>query len=753
MNKININRKNKLIFFIIIFLSLLTKICLSESPQNRPFMQPLTINNNNTKGISINETLKAQEISISNILLPNPSPIQTSIIPIYPTIWAPIQLPIQPPIQIPTQIPIQLPMQLPIQPPLQPPMQTPMQTPIQLPMQTSMQLPMQTSMQLPMQTSMQLPVQTSMQIPLQPQMQPPPMINLITIGNIMNRPKISGELPIETVMATKIVSPMGMYNYETPIFFNHFLEKTIINPMIKNPVAPLPIMTNQIMMNPVSTYPIMTNQIIKNNRFYNPMMINGMQGNTMAGRTQPMIMHPMYNQVNQANEIDLMFNVSDFPQLNNTLFQNVHFPEPINLLYSKELAENENVYIFPKRVMFDMYPQDMLVLLEKSLDIPDKIILNKKGRKGRIESYTIYGSNAIFEIIVPATFIDYDYVGIRRHFYDPKTGKTITAINSKLGFTVNGIPPDFNLDPYPVPDYAWWYGCAPTSAGMAMGYYDWNGYPNMIGTNLSEAELISFTSLLNPANFNSDYYLINDYLINPLASNPPLPTLLCNQNIASAGHITDFWSAPGSLIDPLPTGIPHVFDCLADFMGTSQLNIGTYFDPVTGTTQNISNTDGSTSFWWYDDGAPFTDVSIASNLDIINASGLCGMVEYAQFRGYTASGFNQRPDTWIAINDPTSPNLGFTFLDFKNEILAGRPVLILLANGSYAHTVLAFGYNEDLTVTPPLQQILLRDTWKPATIDFHTMSWGGTYPNPIDPAYPYECTLVISFTITSVPIL
>ncbi|MDY7002187.1 MAG: hypothetical protein SVS15_10460, partial [Thermodesulfobacteriota bacterium] len=34
------------------------------------------------------------------------------------------------------------------------------------------------------------------------------------------------------------------------------------------------------------------------------------------------------------------------------------------------------------------------------------------------------------------------------------------------------------------PDYDWWHGCSPTSAGMMMGYYDREGYGGLSYNNL-----------------------------------------------------------------------------------------------------------------------------------------------------------------------------------------------------------------------------------------------------------------------------
>jgi hypothetical protein len=49
------------------------------------------------------------------------------------------------------------------------------------------------------------------------------------------------------------------------------------------------------------------------------------------------------------------------------------------------------------------------------------------------------------------------------------------------------------------PAYDWWYGCAPTSAGMMMGHYDINGYAGLRYDNLvpgGTAELPSYRTAI-----------------------------------------------------------------------------------------------------------------------------------------------------------------------------------------------------------------------------------------------------------------
>jgi len=57
---------------------------------------------------------------------------------------------------------------------------------------------------------------------------------------------------------------------------------------------------------------------------------------------------------------------------------------------------------------------------------------------------------------------------------------------------------------------------------------------------------------------------------------------------------------------------------------------------------------------------------------------------------------------------------GFTFNDFKNEIDAGRPVMIHVIG----HTMVGYGYDDIGSI------IYIHDTWN---YNEHTMSWGGSY--------------------------
>ncbi len=221
------------------------------------------------------------------------------------------------------------------------------------------------------------------------------------------------------------------------------------------------------------------------------------------------------------------------------------------------------------------------------------------------------------------------------------------------------------------PDYKWWYGCSPTSAGMMMGYYDINGYGGLRYDNLvpgGNAELTNYG--------------------NPLA--------IANNAIASSGHIADFWVGYGqSGNDPNP-GTNRSPDSLADFMGTSQDAHG--------------NVDGGTTFWYANNGAA-TTIGNLLGWSVEDSSGLYGMYEYMNYAGYTTDGgsfYNQ----YIIEAGKT---YGFSWADYLAEIDAGRVVMIHVEGHSM------FGYGYDLATG----EVILNDTW--TENPEHRMVWGASY--------------------------
>ena len=202
-----------------------------------------------------------------------------------------------------------------------------------------------------------------------------------------------------------------------------------------------------------------------------------------------------------------------------------------------------------------------------------------------------------------------------------------------------------------------------------MGYYDINGYAGSSYNNLVPGGTAELSTYGNPG-------------------------ALVNNIIASAGHIADFYVGPygASGDDRIPPPPYHSFNSLADFMGTSQDSVG--------------NTNGSTTFYYWTNGAKFT-AQDAFNAGVWNSDGMYGMLEYLQYAGYGATQIYTE-----LIQEGTLP-FGFTFADYMAEIDAGRPVMIQVEG----HSMFGYGYGPNNTV-------YLHDTWSSGQ---KQMTWGGSY--------------------------
>ena len=272
-----------------------------------------------------------------------------------------------------------------------------------------------------------------------------------------------------------------------------------------------------------------------------------------------------------------------------------------------------------------------------------------------------------------------------KEYYETDSGEVISKEISKVKKTIEFIYQEGNIEYFrtfdgkiliaehmggnlsSAPDYEWWYGCSPTSAGMMMGYYNINGYGGQNYSNLVPGGTAELSNYGNPS-------------------------AIANSTIASSGHIGDYYVAYGDIgNDPHPDGT-HTFNCLADFMGTSQ--------------DNCSNSDGSTTFWYWA-GRAYT-AEDAVTYGVTNRSGMYGIGEYVTYAGYSyvsGSLYNQYIDPFKSGQ--------FSWEGYKAEIDAGRPTLIHITG----HTMFGYGYSGTSTV-------YLHDTWTEAS---HTMTWGGTY--------------------------
>jgi len=229
-----------------------------------------------------------------------------------------------------------------------------------------------------------------------------------------------------------------------------------------------------------------------------------------------------------------------------------------------------------------------------------------------------------------------------------------------------------------VPAFDWSYGCSATAAAMIFGYYDNTGYPDI------------YTGPTNDGNMP---------MTNEAWGQGECPLSATRQEIdgrTTRGHVDDYWVGYGSTApDPFITHgwVEHTkSECTGDFMGTNQ--------------SQYDNFDGSTTFFLYTDGSPTYDFTL---YEPDKRDGCHGMRLFLESRGYTASSnYSQY------ILGYSSNIRGFTFEDYKQEIDAGRPVMIQVAG----HSMVGYGYNDTGTL------VYLHDTWdyKP-----HEMTWGGNY--------------------------
>jgi hypothetical protein len=263
-----------------------------------------------------------------------------------------------------------------------------------------------------------------------------------------------------------------------------------------------------------------------------------------------------------------------------------------------------------------------------------------------------------------------------------------------------------------VPGFDWAYGCSPTSAAMAMGYYDRTSYPNMYA-GPTNGGVCPIPTTAVPV-WGSTYYGVPPGLQPVWCYECPLSaTHNTFDGLATDGHVDDYWigfGQPGP--DPWnasPPEHPHA-DCTADFMLTSQWSAA-----------DNASTDGSTRFWYWSNGAPmYTEDIIANGFALSGIDGLKSFIESRGYNVYTDGVHYQIYNQYIyGWNGNT---LGFTFTQYQAEIDAGRPVLIHVEG----HTMTGVGYCTDSG-----NEVLLHDTWgfhrDTRTYTPGRMPWAGTY--------------------------
>ncbi len=238
------------------------------------------------------------------------------------------------------------------------------------------------------------------------------------------------------------------------------------------------------------------------------------------------------------------------------------------------------------------------------------------------------------------------------------------------------------------PAFSWSFGCAPTAAAMLAGYYDRNGYPNVY-TGPTNNGLIPMD--------NSVWGTMTDTGGDTRARCPLSATQKGLDGRTTRGHVDDYWITYSNKDDdPYYTNnwAEHKYgDCTADFMKTNQ-------------TTKYGNSDGASAFYMFDDGTPLTAKAM-ENYDIQDKDAAYGLKRFFESKGYEVTElYTQRIDA-----DATG---GFSFNQFKEEIDAGHPILILVTG----HMMVGVGYNASNNT------VYLHDTWD---YDTHSMDWGGSY--------------------------
>ena len=142
----------------------------------------------------------------------------------------------------------------------------------------------------------------------------------------------------------------------------------------------------------------------------------------------------------------------------------------------------------------------------------------------------------------------------------------IATLNSSSGAVAGGVRRTING----VVEYIWRHGCGPTAAGIVMGYWDRNGFPDLVQGN-SNTQTAQVNAMIASDQHYADYSL-------PLDGNTS--TILRDRS---------------------QLGGAHASNCLADFMHTSwssdNLRYGwTYFDMIDDGIRNYTDSVGYSGF-------------------------------------------------------------------------------------------------------------------------------------------------------------
>lgn len=254
-----------------------------------------------------------------------------------------------------------------------------------------------------------------------------------------------------------------------------------------------------------------------------------------------------------------------------------------------------------------------------------------------------------------------------------------------------------------VPAFTWSYGSSNTAGAMIAGYYDRVGFPNMYAGPTNGGCM----PLTNASWGNNEC---------PLSA-----TKMGLDGRTTRGHVDDYFVSDLSKgPDPyvMKSLVEHTIgQCTGDYMKTSK-----WFPGSASIVGTDINQDGSAFFGLDITGERMTaSMLVALNIDQYDAG--YGLKLFFESRGYkVATMYNQYIAPFKAA--------GFTYLQYKAEIDAGRPVMLHLSS----HDVVGIGYNGTTN------EIIFHDPSRNPIEQ--RMTWGGTY----NTVYTHNAVTVVTLT-------
>ena len=243
-----------------------------------------------------------------------------------------------------------------------------------------------------------------------------------------------------------------------------------------------------------------------------------------------------------------------------------------------------------------------------------------------------------------------------------------------------------------VPDYFSFGGSLSTACGNLAGYWDRHGLSDFY-TGVTANGLAPLNSLGGNSGIRSLW-----------ASAAGLD----GRSASETGHINDYWGAynlttgsgsyESTAPDPYSTaGRPeHAPDCIADFIGASQLKWTNMNNECDG------NIDGHAFVFWDPSGNRRTNFFPQTEAGTLARDIPSGMKEWTRSRGYDAEVFSQLTD----FNPVVPVGRGFTFDDLRTEIDAGHPVLLFLQATNQFSRALGTGDDRMLRANPRTEGML-----------------------------------------------